>query len=166
MNESIEILKQETYVDKSTWPNRGEWDNESDKLHFVDKATDIDCLIVRGPVGALCGYVAVEPNHPAYLANYNRVQVDVHGGLTYASLCAEDGKICHVPRLGRPHDVYWLGFDCAHRGDLSPSYESRFIGLHGSYRNLHYVINEVQSLARQLAKREPLRAPYDWEDDD
>ena len=35
----------------------GEWDNEPDKAHWVKH--NLDCLIVRGPTGALCGYVSL-----------------------------------------------------------------------------------------------------------
>jgi hypothetical protein len=145
MNTTIEVIHEERYVDKSNWP-KGQWNDEPDKLHFVDRQTGMDCLIVRGPSGALCGYVAVEEGHPAFGADYNRVQVSVHGGLTYASACQEDGKICHVPRTGKPDHVYWLGFDCAHSGDLCPSYYRP--GLNGGhYCNFTYVIRECQSLA-------------------
>jgi hypothetical protein len=132
----------------------------------------MDCLVVRGPNGALCGYVAVTEGHPAFKADYNRVQVRVHGGLTYGNMCQPDGKICHVPRPGYPDHVYWLGFDCSHSGDLSPGatfqyggrslrYPAPFCEL---YRDLHYVISECCQLAEQLARREPLRPKYDWED--
>lgn len=158
---TIEIIHQETYVDKSKWL-RGEWDHEPDKIHFLDKETKMDCLVVRGPSGALCGYVAVTKDHPAFNADYNRVQVDCHGGLTYSGFCQEDGKICHVPREGQPDHVFWHGFDCNHSGDLAPSYHNPIFGW-GTYKNLPYVIHECQSLAHQLSKREPLREPYDWE---
>lgn len=158
----MKILHQETTIDKSTWP-RGSWDNEPDKIHFVDEATDMDCLIVRVQhSGHLCGYVAIEPGHPAHKANYNRVQVEVHGGLTYGAMCDEQGHICHIPREGKPHDVFWLGFDHAHSGDLRPA-QSDQIFRGGVYRDLDYVLSECASLAQQLVERQPLREEYDWE---
>jgi len=33
-----------------------EWENEPNRKHFVDEATGLDCLIVRSPTNALCGY--------------------------------------------------------------------------------------------------------------
>lgn len=59
-----------TNVDKSGW-SRGEWLSEPDKLQWVDADTGLDCLIVRGPIGALCGYVAVKPGHPWHGVEYN-----------------------------------------------------------------------------------------------
>jgi hypothetical protein len=52
-------------IDKTLWP-RGEWDDEPDKMQWQDEATGLPCLIVRGPVGALCGYVGVPEGHPCF----------------------------------------------------------------------------------------------------
>lgn len=156
------IAMEWTHVDKSKWGD-GAWRNEPDKVQWVDEASGLDCLLHRGPHGGWCGYVGVAEGHPAFEKGYDDVEADVHGGLTYADFCqvAPDGKenpaegICHVPLEGRPHRVWWLGFDCAHSGDLSPAYDNHYrlsIGSrHSTYRDRSYVENEVRSLARQLA---------------
>lgn len=94
-----------TTIDKSEWP-RGPWDREPDKVQWVDKATDLDCLIVRGPSGALCGYVGVADGHRLFGVGYNECTqkpacgeawcghtpesgFSVHGGLTFADSCHE-----------------------------------------------------------------------------
>lgn len=160
-------------LDKSEW-HRGEWDDEPDKVQWQDEATGLPCLIVRGPVGALCGYVGVAEGHPCFGIGYNDAKpltkledsddnyIEVHGGLTFAGFCAdtedESKHICHVPGPGEPHRVWWLGFDCSHSGDVSPSM-SKWRSEHGfdrsewfeSYKALGYVKNEVRKLARQLA---------------
>jgi hypothetical protein len=161
-------------IDKSAWP-RGPWDHEPDKVTWVDPATGLDCMINRGPVGAWCGYVGVPPEHPWHGKDYmqctlpepcadwcddryceHRPDVSIHGGLTYADACQdtadESRGICHVPEPGRPHDVWWLGFDCAHLHDLAPAMER--YGSYGGdvYRDEAYVRAEVLSLARQLAE--------------
>jgi hypothetical protein len=149
-------------------PISGPWDDEPDKVHWIDADTDLDCLIVRGPSGSLCGYVAVPPGHPWHGLGYGSVDVHVHGGLTFADSCHEstDGEghgICHVPLPGRPHDVWWLGFDCAHAFDVTPywaSLEAHEPSLRvrvpadyrGAYRTLDYVKNECRLLARQVAE--------------
>lgn len=56
--------------DKSLW-ERGPWDAEPDKAQWSDEDTGYPCLILRGPSGALCGYVGVSNDHPAYGLNYN-----------------------------------------------------------------------------------------------
>jgi hypothetical protein len=78
-------------VDKSTWP-KGPWQDEPDKKQWRDAATGLPCLIVRGPVGALCGYVGVTADHPLHGKSYEDVDVEVHGGLTYAEPCAPHGR--------------------------------------------------------------------------
>lgn len=146
----------------------GPWDNEPDKAQWVDDATGLDCLIVRNRLGALCGYVGLPPGHPLHGTDYERAydhaEIDVHGGLTFADRCqdgAEDGPgVCHVPELGRPHDVWWLGFDCAHACDLVPGMlelpglpeRLQAPGYRDVYRTFDYVRSEVANLAAQLAK--------------
>ena len=76
-----------TYRDKSSWGD-GPWQSEPDKIQWLDEATGLPCLIVRGPVGALCGYVGVPEGHPHFEQKYDDVDVRVHGGLTFASFCA------------------------------------------------------------------------------
>lgn len=62
----------------------------------------------------------------------------------------ESRRICHKPEAGRPDHVWWLGFDCAHSGDICPSYE-RGTSYEDSYKDFRYVTNEVTELAAQLA---------------
>jgi hypothetical protein len=145
---------------KEQW-GKGPWNDEPDKVQFVDEATDMDCLIVRGPSGALCGYVGVEPGHPLHGVDYDGVDVDVHGGLTFAGPCSpeenEETSICHVAREGRPDHVWWFGFDCAHFGDLAPRHAMRDreagFEFEETYRELPYVKAEVVNLAKQLKER-------------
>lgn len=147
----------------------GPWDNEPDKVSWTDPATGRPCLIVRGPIGALCGYVAVDPGHPLHGAGYDEVPDEVHdaahGGLTFADACAhsedEAHGICHVPQPGQPEDVWWFGFDCAHHMDLVPGTDATraHYGLgpmHSSfpetYRTIRYVAGRCRSLASALAE--------------
>lgn len=149
-----------SYTDKSKWPE-GEWHQEPDKIQFLDETTGMTCLIVRGPVGALCGYVGVDESHPLFQASYSAEPsgLDVHGGLTFSGMCVENDKehgICHVPYPGHPDRVWWLGFDCAHFNDRAPESDAMFkrINLptdqHSIYRNVEYVKNECLGLAKQL----------------
>lgn len=141
-----------SFVDKSKWPQRGEWDAEPDKKQWSDPDTGLPCLIVRGPSGALCGYVGLPSEHRFHGMDYDHVggDIDVHGGLTFAGSCqeAEDG-ICHVPSPGEPDNVWWLGFDCAHLWDLTPAYGRDCTG--DTYRAIPYVMRECRKLAKQLA---------------
>lgn len=154
-------------IDKASWP-RGAWDNEPDKVQWQDDATGLPCLIVRGPSGALCGYVGVPDGHPWHGLDYNEVYDAcetagieapyAHGGLTYSDHCQpstdEGSGICHKPGPGEPDHAWWLGFDCAHSGDVCPgrSHASVFINRRvEAYRDLDYVRGCVADLAALAA---------------
>ena len=146
----------------------GAWENEPDVVEWRKPGSALPRMIVRNNNGALCGYVGLPPGHALHGAagwgtggdeandpvRYERVnQLEAHGGITYANECA--GHICHVPRAGEPEHVWWLGFDCSHSGDMTPGL--RWIAgrdwgeRHGEkYRDVAYVIREVESLAAQL----------------
>lgn len=154
----------------------GPWDDEVDKVQWVDVATGLDCLIVRGTLGALCGYVGVPLEHPWHgkIAEQCLQQtcigqdctdwqhrtpaslIEVHGGLNYASACSvtddEATGVCHVPYPGRPGNVWWFGFDCSHSSDLSPGVGFDLHYGRSDYRELAYVRGEVIGLASQLAQ--------------
>jgi hypothetical protein len=137
----------------------GPWDDEPDKAQWVDQATGLDCLIVRNHYGALCGYVGLPPGHRLYGRDYNDPAVydaglSAHCGITFADHCHDDDRgpgygICHTPAPGRPADVWWLGFDCAHWRDLVPGMQYSYDG--GVYRDFGYVTDCVTMLARELA---------------
>jgi hypothetical protein len=160
-----------TTTDKSEW-GPGEWQDEPDKVQWVDEATGLDCLIVRGPGGALCGYVGITEGHPWFGIDYSGCtlpepcgepycshypDVDVHGGLTFADFCHEGPDpsrgICHVPFEGRPERVWWFGFDCAHSGDVTPKWSREWGEWGASYKTERYVRGWCANLASQLAAR-------------
>lgn len=146
---------------KESW-GKGPWENEPDKATWVDKDTGLACMFHRNTLGALCGYVGVPNTHPVYKQHYDKVDVDVHGGLTFAGLCShgedESYGICHVPEPGQPDDVWWLGFDCAHLYDLSPYMNARpnlvEITNDCTYRDRAYVEDQIEKLASQLKQME------------
>lgn len=156
-------------LDRSLWA-AGPWDTEPDKAVWVDEATGLAAMIRRGGGGALCGYVGVPEGHPWHGKDYAACThdpgcsetwcshspghlLDVHGGITFAAGCDEDGdredSICHLADDGRP--VWWFGFDCAHHNDRMPGYGFDTSTRHGTYRALPYVVAETTSLAAQLA---------------
>lgn len=127
------------------------WENEPDREHWVDEATDLDCLIIRNSSGALCGYVGVPEGHPSFGKYYEDVHAEVHGGLTYSDAC--DGHICHSRDKGDEpanEHVWWLGFDCAHGYDLIPMMTSEFLARGATYKDIEYVKRECRHLAAQL----------------
>jgi hypothetical protein len=92
------------YTPKSEWGD-GAWQDEPDKVEWRDDDTRLPCLIVRGPSGALCGYVAVSPGHPWHGRDGGSIDVVVHGGITFADRRQTSGHICHETRPGEPDNV-------------------------------------------------------------
>jgi hypothetical protein len=151
---------QEVKIDKSAW-GHGPWQTEPDRVQW--QHAGYACLVVRNDrLGHWCGYVGVDRSHPHYGQSGEDLDVLVHGGLTYADKCRDN--ICHVPEPGMPADVWWLGFDCAHAGDMSParaalerewaktdpSFRLTLKELRDVYRTLDYVKAETEDLAEQL----------------
>jgi hypothetical protein len=67
-------------------------------------------VVVNNRVGYRCGYARVPLGHPWHGKSHNDLNVEVHGGLTFA----EADVPCDAP--GADTD-WWLGFDCAHAFD-------------------------------------------------
>lgn len=154
MEQSTWSTREESrFKDRIGWES-GAWDDEPDRVEWRWLGPPrLACLIVRGPSGALCGYVGVPPGHPYHGLDYQKCDVvDVHGGLTYADKCAESGHICHVARPGEADDVWWLGFDCAHYGDRKPNHPPELRAYGEAYRSIAYVRREVEQLAAQLCR--------------
>ena len=126
----------------------GPWQNEVDRMEFG--AHGFTCVIVRPhDIGHLCGYVGVPPGHPWHGKGYDELYQsgtapEAHGGLTYAASARWPVSSAH-----EPDDRWYLGFDCAHAGDLCPGM-LRY-GRHSGdvYRDMHYVIDECERLAEQ-----------------
>jgi hypothetical protein len=144
----------ENVLDRSEWGS-GPWDGEPDKVVWVDETTDLDCMVRRGPSGAWCGYVGVPEGHSLFGKSYHDVEMNVHGGLTFADTCDTDGPeesaICHIPEPRRPDVIWWFGFDCGHAFDLMPVYQpSHWVDR--TYRDLEYVKSETLRLAKQISE--------------
>jgi len=140
-------------IDRTGWP-AGPWDGEPED-RWEGRHAGFPVLAVRNHSGNWCGYVGVPPGHPWFRGDSEHVDAEVHGGLTYAAPCQSNGgPICHVPAAGEPDNVWWLGFDCAHWGDIIPGIDRfRRPGDDGKevYRSLAYVQEETRRLADQAA---------------
>jgi hypothetical protein len=129
------------HLDKAAWGD-GPWVSEPDKMQWVDRATGLDCLIVRSHSSALCGYVGVPEGHPCFGLGYEDARIPeavhaaAHRELNFAGLCMEGLPeaygVCHVPHPGRPSRIWWLGFDCNQAWDLCPR---RMMDLDGRYES-------------------------------
>lgn len=76
----------------------GPWNDEADKVAWVDAETGLGCIMLRQKNGTISGYVGVGPEHPLFGFEADAVPVGVsnavHGGVTY-------GKACEVNRFAR-----------------------------------------------------------------
>jgi len=92
----------------------------------------IEWAIVRAPLyGAINGYAKLPEGHQWLGKDYDDIDVDVHGGLTYSN-------------------GTWIGFDTLHAGDYWPGVPYS----HPSDRTWTEddVEKEVRSLAQQIAE--------------
>lgn len=118
-------------------PEEHPWYNKSylDEVHvpkeLLKRTIDIDKI---GILNIMCSRVD-EETQTADLW----LLVDVHGGLTYASM----GTGGYLPK-----GLWWFGLDCAHCDDLSPQMPHYVTS--GTYRDEEYVTNATVLLAKQL----------------
>jgi hypothetical protein len=129
--------------DKSKLPP-GPWKDEPDRVAF--EAHGFACVALRphASTGNLCGYVGVPEGHPWHGKDYDRIGADAHGGLTYAA------KARWPVTAGDDDRRWWVGFDCAHLGDLVPGLGSTHY-YDSAYRDLAWVRDETERLAEQAA---------------
>lgn len=150
------------------------WETEPDLVKFRDPVTGLKCVMVRHPsFGNWCGYVQVPPGElRQVLKNRQKAQhrgwknklehgygydhpvarnIEVHGGLTFS------GRYHRGTAMTRG---FWLGFDCAHAGDLMPGLDKHLRKLghlyadeldqYEVYRDQEYVTQNVLELAKQI----------------
>lgn len=127
----------------------------------VEKDFTIDeyrCVIVGQSLGHRCGYVGIPKGHVLYGKDYDAIDIDVHGGLTYAG----NGN------YPVESDLWWIGFDCAHIGDskdfelikeladtreyeIMTEIEERFpTQNYGIIRTMEYVEEQLIAMIKQL----------------
>lgn len=108
-------------------------------------------VTVHNGMGYRCGYVRVPKGHPWHGKDYDDIDADVHGGLTFAEPdvpCAKGGA----------DDAHWVGFDCAHCMDAQdqelPLEDGMrfFMSMSGEVRTQEYVEDQCRSLCEQAAK--------------
>jgi hypothetical protein len=116
----------------------GEWIEEPDLVEFDHEG--IRCRVRRNPYfGNLCGYILLPPNHIWCGKNYYDLDVDVHGGLSYAEY---------------EKDGFWIGFHCGHVSiDCIPVYKMediyRMLSIKPTYKNIYFVIDACKYMVEQ-----------------
>lgn len=168
MKKEYKITKEDhhwTSEEKIKWMGYGEWVEEADCVEFeyMGNKAMVVRILKKEPFakeeayfgGHLCGYVKVPEEHTYFRDREKTDDLDCHGGVT----------------LNEAHEEHWIGFDCAHSGDITPTMEffrkkriasgelepfpipKEFINLpffHPVYRNMQYCIDECKRLIDQL----------------
>lgn len=99
----------------------------------------IKCYLKRhSSMRHLCGYVILTEDNKFWGKYYDDISAQVHGGLTYTEIDNNNNWV--------------VGFDCAHSGDLVPSFQKVHLNVNDVYRDKEYVISECESLAEQLSE--------------
>lgn len=120
-------------------------------MSFKEEWSGEMCYAVKHTkLGIWCGYVAIPQGHPWHGVDYDDIDADVHGGLTYASN--------HKP-LHEPDGNWWIGFDCGHAPDKIPGMGFAFHD--GTYRDLGFVKGEIFKLFKQAVAARAGLQPQD-----
>lgn len=112
---------------------------------------DYEYLVLQMPMGHLCGYVKVPKGHPCYGKDYDLVDVDCHGGVTYARMHGngkQQGQLDKYFSKG-----FWIGFDYAHAGDWSFYLRDEFNDKHNKLTQPFEVEEECKRVIDQLIKK-------------
>lgn len=97
-----------------------------------------DCLIKRVNheyMGHLAGYIRIPSDHYLHGMSHEEIEekfdyeIPAHGGLTYSGSINQKG--------------HWIGFDCAHYGDLLPNSPSMFEIPGCTYKDMNYVKGSI-----------------------
>jgi hypothetical protein len=113
------------------------WESEPD--HHLFESHGYVCEIRRHPnFGTLNGYVYIPLEHPIAQSKMPEDELNVHGGITY---------------WDERNGAFVVGFDCAHVGDLIPK-ERMLRHEADTYKDIAFVINELENLAQQLKEKE------------
>lgn len=121
---------------------KNEWETEPDKKEFTYKG--FRCVILRHPeLKHLCGYVALPEGNALDGIPYDDININVHGGLTFAKSKTE--KHPRFPGYGTV-----IGFDCAHYTDYNPGVTNEKLKKLTTYRNMAFVEKQCKSMVDQI----------------
>lgn len=107
------------------------------KMTALDGGTEhgITWATCRAPIyGAVNGYAKIPAGHPWHGRNYDDIDVEIHGGLTYGG-----GE--------------WIGFDTVHAGDYWPGMANERFALPRFEDDHVWTAAEVAEEAKKLARR-------------
>ena len=97
-------------------------------------------------------YIEIPKGHPYYKKNYDEIDIEVHGGLTFndsALYISNDGKI----------EGWFIGWDYSHFGDYTGDNEliPIYYRADGKKWTTEKIIDEVKDVVKQLGEVEENR---------
>lgn len=126
-----------------SWPKMEPWKGEPDKIEWQDVDTGYFCRITRGYFKHLIACVCIPPEHPLSMLHHNEIKLDdspIHGGICFSGMNYDKCQ-------------WEFGFHCDHEGDYSLRTNI------GIYRNINYVIDNIERLADLLKANDKPRHP-------
>ena len=125
--------------------------DEKDFKYTCKNGITFSCSIIRTNLLHLCGYVHITKDNQYWGVDYDNISgISAHGGISYTGHFFNNNR-----------EIWTIGFDCAHYGDLLPySYlvdkcnQLNFtpISNKDKYRDMDYVTTEIENLAEQLSE--------------
>jgi hypothetical protein len=100
------------------------------------------CMSRLSPTGIPCGYVGLDQEHPDFEKHYDNIDVDVHGGLTFAGYWEDEND-----------GLWYVGFDAGHAQDFDYDPALGYTIRPRLNKSMTYVEEETERLAEQMAKR-------------
>ena len=91
----------------------------------------------------LCWYVLLSEEDKYYWYDYDEIPYLAHWWITYS-----DKTLIYQPEEWR-----WIGFDCAHAGDINLEYQldkEYMLGTSSTYKTIEYVESELKQLVDQI----------------
>jgi hypothetical protein len=152
-------------VPRALWAD-GPWDEEPDLIRWKQEPSGYDLLMWRNHMGCWCGYVGLPEAHPLHGLNYSSQEflerLETHHGLTFSDTFEGATDRLELPENLRK--LWWLGFDCAHFGDVMPAMDAftrafrevtkeRIRGGFGHYRETYKTVDDVRLMVEDLAQR-------------
>ena len=136
------------------------------KKYIIEKEFEVEgfkCVILGSYFGHRCGYIAIPKEHELYGKDYDSIDIDIHGGFTYAEYSEGEYPI------KSDENVWWIGFDCAHYMDakdlnLMDKFEDKELleyeislreklGQYGTVKTVEYVENELINAVKQIKEK-------------
>ena len=91
-------------------------------------------------------YVEIPKNHKYYLKDYDEIDIDVHGGLTYSE------NYLFISKNEKITNCWFIGWDYAHLGDYT-GYEENYpeeYRIGGKKWTTNEILKDVYSVCMQL----------------